>query len=791
MKRLALVTLLCISLFSHAQSIKGKVVDNLGNIAFADIILKDNSGKIIAGTNSNDEGVFLLKSPKGEYTVVISFLGYTNWTKQISVTNTTIDLGIITLVEDTENLEEVVIQSKRRVIQQKVDRLIFDVEKSVVAEGGNGVDILNVAPRVQIQNGVLEILGKGPSRVLINGRLSPLEGEELTAFLEGLNANDIKTIEVITTPPAKFEAAGRGGLINIILKRSKLNSWNNTSRVVYNQNEYNFGSLRNNFSYNKNKLSLVASINATKGHFRHTEDLQIQYPQNFWDIAIESKERNENYSGRFQLDYQASEKTTLGMQYLGNITKPGGFTTVTSTVFDENNQLDRWIDNKGDNNIDRRNNAINFHAETKLDTLGRSIAIDADYFNYNSKNNRDFTTEVFGSNGDSMGITSAALNISDQDIENYSSKVDVNYPINKVNLSFGGKVSFTNTKSDILFFDTLSGDQVLDPSRSNNFEYQENNLAAYVSAATSLTAKLELKLGVRLENTNTKGISEQANQEIENEFTKLFPTVYASYTKNDNHTFSFSYGRRIDRPRFSDLNPFRYYINDNSFGEGNPFLQPSFTDSFELSHTYKRKLSSNVFLNVTTDGFGVIFTSDPVAQTQIVTRDNYITQYNYGISENYNANLFSWWESQNSFNILGYYSKFQKDIGATPRNGVQVRVSSNNTFSIAKKSKLLMNSWYSSAYNGGLFSVGEMYSVSLGFQHSFKNNIKLSVFANDIFNTSALNNLTSIVDGVEQVYGQNDSNRNVRISLSYSFGNKKIKVRDRKFGNDDERRRSN
>jgi len=527
MKRLALVTLLCISLFSSAQSIKGKVVDNLGNIAFADIVLKDNSGKIIAGTNSNDEGVFLLKSPKGEYTVVISFLGYTNWTKQISVTNTTIDLGIITLVEDIENLEEVVIQSKRRVIEQKVDRLIFDVEKSVVAEGGNGVDILNVAPRVQIQNGVLEILGKGPSRVLINGRLSPLEGEELTTFLEGLNANDIKTIEVITTPPAKFEAAGRGGLINIILKRSKLNSWNNTSRVVYNQNEYNFGSLRNNFSYNKNKLSLVASINATKGHFRHTEDLQIQYPQNFWDIAIESKERNENYSGRFQLDYQASEKTTLGMQYLGNITKPGGFTTVTSTVFDENNQLDRWIDNKGDNNIDRRNNAINFHAETKLDTLGRSIAIDADYFNYNSKNNRDFTTEVFGSNSDSMGITSAALNISDQNIENYSSKVDVNYPINKVNLSFGGKASFTNTKSDILFFDTLSGDQVLDPSRSNNFEYQENNLAAYVSAATNLTAKLELKLGVRLESTSTKGISEQANQEIDNKFTKLFPTVYA------------------------------------------------------------------------------------------------------------------------------------------------------------------------------------------------------------------------------------------------------------------------
>ncbi|WP_299618510.1 TonB-dependent receptor [uncultured Tenacibaculum sp.] len=790
MKRLALVTFLIFSLFINGQEVKGKVVDTIGEIAFANIFLKDNSGKIVTGTNSNEKGNFTLKTPKGKYTIVVSFLGYKDWKKQIEIINI-VDLGEIKLIENAENLDEVVIQSKRRVIQQKVDRLIFDVEKSVVAEGGNGVDILNVAPRVQIQNGVLEILGKGPSRVLINGRLSPLEGEELTTFLEGLNANDIKNIEVITTPPAKFEAAGRGGLINIILKKSKLNSWNNLSTVVYNQNEFNFGSIRNNFSYNKNNISLVASVNATKGHFKHTEDLQIQYPQNFWDIDIQSKERNENYSGRFQVDYQASEKTTLGLQYLGNISKPGGFTTVTSTVFDQNNQLDRWIENKGDNKIDRRNNAINFHAETKLDTLGRSISIDADYFNYNAKNNRDFTTEVFGNDGNSMGITSAALNISDQTIENYSSKIDVNYPINKVNLSFGGKTSFTNTKSNILFFDTLSGNSILDPSRSNNFEYEENNLAAYVSAGTNLTKKLELKVGVRLESTNTKGISEQTNQEIENEFTKLFPTVYISYNKNDNHTFSFSYGKRVDRPRFSDLNPFRYYINDNSFGEGNPFLQPSFTDSFELSHTYKRNLSSNLFLTVTTDGFGVIFTSDPVAQTQIVTRDNYITQYNYGISENYNANLFSWWESQNSFNVLGFYSKFQKDIGATPRNGFQVRASSNHTFSLSKQSKFLVNTWYSSKYSGGLFSVGESYNVSLGFQHNFKNNLKLSVLASDIFNTSALNNLTSVVDGVEQVYGQNDSNRNIRFSLSYSFGNKKIKVRDRNFGNDEERRRSN
>ena len=174
-----------------------------------------------------------------------------------------------------------------------------------------------------------------------------------------------------------------------------------------------------------------------------------------------------------------------------------------------------------------------------------------------------------------------------------------------------------------------------------------------------------------------------------------------------------------------------------------------------------------------------------------MTRDNYITQYNYGISENYSTSPFSWWESQNSFNVIGYYSKFEKNIGAAPRNGLQLRVATNNTFSVGEKSKLIVNSWYSSPFNGGLYSLGGMYNFSIGYQQSFKNNFKLSVFANDVFNTSAVNNLESVVDGVRQVYGQNYSTRNLVLSLSYSFGNNKIKVNERNFGNDEERGRSN
>ncbi len=791
MKRLALVTLLLFSLIMYSQQVKGKVVDAIGNIAFADIVLKDSSGKIIGGTNSNDEGLFSINTKKGNYSITISFLGYKNWEKQLTI-NSTIDLGIITLVEDTENLDEVVITSKRRVIQQKVDRLVFDVENSVVAEGGTGTDILKIAPRVRVQNGAVEILGKGASRILINGRLSPLQGEELTAFLETLNGSDIKSIEVITNPPAKYEAAGQGGLINIIFKKSKFNSWNNTSRVVYNQNAFNFASLQNSFSYHKNKVSLISSLNITEGSIENIENLQVNYPENFWNIDVESKDNRGNYSGRLQLDYEVSKHINLGVQYSGNLSRPDNSSTVTSTIFNPNNVLESVIDNKGSATIKRYNHTLNFHSAIKLDTLGRSISFDADYFKYNSDDNRDFITEVFDANSTSLGITSGGLSTTGQHIENFSSKIDVMYPVKNIQLEFGAKVSTTTIRSNIVFFNTVSGSPVLDTNRSNNFMYEEDNLAAYISGSTKIADKIDVKLGARLESTTTLGVSAQTNESNQNNFTNIFPTVYVSYAKNEDNTFNLSYGKRINRPRFSDLNPFKTFINDNSFSEGNPFLRPSFMDSFELSHNYKRSLNSSLFLNIVTDGFGVIFTSDLGEENQVVTRDNYFTQYSYGITESYNFKPLSWWESQNSLSVIGLSSKFNKEVGANPKEGVNVFVSSNNTFSVSENSKFIINTWYDSAYAVGLFSVGDRFDMSLGFQHSFaKKNLKLAVFANDIFRTSGLDDYTSEINGIKQVYAQNYSTRNFRVSLAYSFGNKKIKVDDRTFGNDEERRRSN
>ncbi len=773
-----------------AQTIIGKVSDNTAAIPFANVILKDITNKTVGGTTTTDEGTFELKATKGNYILEISYLGYKTWVKEITISKN-LNLGTIIIEENAQALDEIVVKTEKRVIERKIDRLVFNVEKSVAATGGNGVDVLRITPGVQLQNNQVSILGRGATQVMINGRLSPLAGDELVSFLSGLSTSDIVKIEVITNPPAKYDASGNGGLINIILKKGTQNSWKNATTIAYHQNKYNFTTLNNNFFYNKDKVSVSASVNASLGDFENLEGLVINYPTNIWDINIDGKQQNDQLSGRFLFDYAISDNTTFGIQYLANTRQPGIDATTTSAIFDTNNTLERNLVNKAKNDVDNNNHSFNLHLISKLNDAGKQISFDADYFTFTSDRNLDFNTELFDVSGNSQGISSSALNTSNQKIENFSSQLDMDLPLKKVAISYGLKASFTNTDSGVLFFDTLSGAPILDPNQSTDFKYEENVLAAYFSGNTKLNNKLMMQFGLRFEDTKTTGISADMNQENKNNYSKFFPTLFLSYAKNENNNFNFSYGKRINRPNFRDLNPFRFYINDNSYSVGNPFLQPSFSDNFEISHLYKNNWSTNFSLNITTDGFGVFFNTDVANQDQIVTRENYFKKYTYQIQESFSYSPFPWWKSQNDVRFLAHITALTKNIDAEINNGIQFYAESNHTFSLSKSTKLQANAWYSSFHNDGLFSLGQMFHLSFGVQHSFKNNIKLSMLFSDVLNTGSLREYNSTVSGIDQRYCQNASSRNFRISLSYDFGNKKVTIKNRGFSNDDEQRRSN
>ncbi len=788
MKRICYLILLFPILLISQVTVKGKVINELQPIAWANVVLTDLNKNIVTGGITNDNGTFKLNVKSGTYQLIISFIGYTSFEKEI-ILKENLNLGSIVL-KANNTLDEIVITHQKRLIEQKPDRIIFNVENSVTAIGGDAMDALRIAPGLRIQNNSINLLGRGESKVMINGRLLQLSAEDLTSYLNTISASDIKKIEVITTPPARYEAAGNGGLINIVLKKGPLNSWKNTTSIAQNVNTYNFITLRNSLLYNRNKLSLAFNINGTKGNSRNIEDFQVYYPNSTWDIDINSKEREDNLSAQLLLDYNLTKNTTIGIQYLGNTKAPDLTDKSISRIFNQTNTLDSLLINDGNNHSKINSHLINLHANTKLDSLGKSISFDVDYFTYDSNQNRDFITNSFNSDNSFLGINAAANNFSNQNIENFSIKTDVEHPTKFINLSYGAKISSIKNNSGIQFFNTITGVPVFDSNISNTFKYKENNQAIYISGLKKINKKWDIQLGLRLENTNTKGFSIELNEANTNSYTKLFPSFYASYKKSKNTSFSLSYGKRIERPSFRDLNPFRVVISSNTFSVGNPFLRPSFIDSFELKHTYKNNYTTNAFLSIRNDGASVIFTSDIENSTQIATRSNFFKQYIYGIGESFMFNKFSWWQSQNSFNIIGSKTEFTMDIGAQPQNGFMFSANSSNKITINKTTKLQIDASYDSSFKAGLFSVGETFSLDLGISKQFLDkNLQVAILIKDLFNTSSLNNLKSTVNGVKQVYGQNSNNRFIRLSASYSFGNKKINEKRRNFGNEEERRR--
>ena len=395
--------------------------------------------------------------------------------------------------------------------------------------------------------------------------------------------------------PAKYEAEGTGGLINIIMKKGARDSWKNTTTASYDQNKYGIYTLRNNFFYNKNKFRFSASVNGKTGYRNINEALDMYFAEGPTKMDVITKLNEENLSGKLALDYDFSEKTTIGFQFLKDKSNPDFDSDIRINKYNTQNELESYIINKSF--LDRKsgNQTYNMHLITKLDSLNRKLSFDVDYFNYDSKFDRDFIANNYASDGTFVDVNQSGRNISNQDIDNLSFKADMEHPLEALNLSYGAKMSFTKSNSDVVFFNTITGTPELDPNQSNQFKYTENNQAIYISADKKINEKWNFQLGLRLENTQTNGFSETLNQETENNYFKLFPTFYTSYKKNENNNFSLNYGKRIRRPSFALLNPFRVYISSNSYSEGNPFLKPSFSDNFEFAHSYKKILRTSVF----------------------------------------------------------------------------------------------------------------------------------------------------------------------------------------------------
>jgi outer membrane receptor for ferrienterochelin and colicin len=349
--------------------------------------------------------------------------------------------------------------------------------------------------------------------------------------LKSISASDIKNIEIISNPPAKYDAEGMGGLINIIMKKGVRDSWKNTTTASYDQNKYGIYTLRDNFFYNKNKFRFLVSLNVKTGYINATDDLKIYFPDGLSHMKSVTKVKTENLSGKLALDYDLSERTTVGFQYLNDRNNPDFISNIRIDNYNTQNQLEDVTLNTSFTDKGSRNQTYNAHLITKLDSLKRKLSFDIDYFDYHSNFDRNFIANNYTHDMLFVDVNQSGRNISNQAIDNLSFKADMDHPFQALNLSYGAKISFTNSISDVLYYNTISGTLELDANQSNRFKYTENNQAFYINGDKKFGEKWNFQIGLRLENTQKTGFSETLYQETVNDYLKLFPTFYASYKK--------------------------------------------------------------------------------------------------------------------------------------------------------------------------------------------------------------------------------------------------------------------
>ena len=794
MNRFLLIALLLPFLGFSQFTVKGKVLNEQNlPLEYSEITLQTLDSTVVKSEISNENGEFLLTNiPKGNYNLQINYFSDNLYSARLTVES---NVDLKTVVTSKANLlQEVIVEKAKPLFERKVDRIVFNVENSTAAVGGNAFDALKLTPRIKIVDDQISMIGKGGLLVMIDDRFVKFSGDDLANYLKSLSSDDLKSIEVIANPPAKYSAEGNSGLINIVTKKGRKDAWNGSVRTTYKQSSYDTESIGGSFNHQKGKLQINSAFNYGNGSTAPQETSQIFYPSTFWKEESNRRDFRDGYSGRLGFEYKINTKISTGFSYdfsksdltIKEIDKTDIYSTAT-------NSLDSLIFTKARDTRNSKMNSFNYHILYEIDSIGRKLSLDIDYFDFKNNSARAFNSGLYFPNFQAINSNlETARSSGTQDINNYSVNLDMEHPTKWIDLNYGGKISFVETNNASKYFTILNNIDYLNLDFSNEFKYKENTQAAYFSATKKLSEKWESKVGLRYEFTQTSGFSKTINQLNQKEYSKLFPTLYLSYNASEDHTFSLDYSTRIGRPSYHFLNPFRIVSNPYVYTEGNPFLQPSLSNNIEFGYSYKDKFITNVSYYKLSDGFFQVTLSDKSTNIQQVIPLNIMESGIFTVNSNYTFKPAKWFNLTSTLTV--YYSDSYASLPEIfdPISGWQGTISFLGDVTL-NKSKTLTAGFYYSFDSAGITdldtsSSGDILNLSLKYMMLDKKLI-LSLNGNDVFQSYRFS-FVSTVNGTKNIYNNYYDQRYFRIGLQYNFG-KSFKMNQRETKNSEERNRAN
>lgn len=762
--------ILPVVLFSQVK-FSGRVLDQTGRaLPFLMVCAAQNESTLVK-TVTNASGAFTLELSKGEYNLEVKQQENVLYKSTIKFTN---DVKSDIVINSTEanKLSEVVVKGRRKLFETKADRVVYNISNDVFNKGSNLIDALKRVPRLEVENDVVKITGKsGSVKFLIDGRMLNLSEEAMRAKIRGLRAEQIAKVEVISVPPSRYSAEGNGGMINIILKKDENNglqgSVNSGLGVQYKRPSTDQGA-NLNLKANKFEATLNLSNSDTRGSNVKRELYDFEKSSTAMDNLSDFNFRNT--SANTVLQYKISSKlnvgTSLDIIKASNRYKTDGISQYYNKTLQMNDSLMYSVNNGRDKNSSY---VASLFGDYALDTLGRKISLTYNYSYNKNLSDSDNTAEILRSQGVLSNI--------------FITKGDNRYKVNGIILDFelpftfgrietGASYTDINTDASILF---MNAQNILDPNRSNRFEYKEQTTAGYFSIQKEWNKKWSSKLGLRLEHTEIIGYSVTLAENSSSKYAKLFPTLFLSYNPGNSNVFVFSYSKRLDRPTFYDLNPFRYYSNAYNYLSGNPKLMPVFTDTAELSYTLKNNLNFTAYGNYITEGISYLtqFGDD---NAYAVHPENNFTQKKAGIIGSYTWNVLKWYSI--NFNANGYYTDLKSEKTIKQIKGLGGRFSLRNSIRLNESRTSLLEASYtnflpSKAFYSDFNSRNQAY-FTINFKQMFlDNDLVFNLYVTDIFRQNIGRSEKQYDTFYYSLY--NDiRNRGFYFSLNYTFGNKKV-----------------
>jgi outer membrane receptor protein involved in Fe transport len=774
-------------------------------VEFATItLLKAQDSSLVKGAIADISGQYEFEQVKpGKYLVAAAYVGLKKAYSPVFEVNssTAVKIATLSLGTDAKNLKEVNVTGKKPFVEQHADKMVVNVENSIIGAGASAMEVLEKSPGVTIdKDDNINLKGKNGVVIMIDGKLTNMSSQDVAQLLKSMPSSNIDQIELITNPSAKYDAAGNAGIINIKLKKNKTVGTNGNLSLggAYGLTPKYNASL--NLNHRNEKFNLFGSYNYN--HRTNEQHLGLYRTGTddgkFTIFDQQSKNTNTpNYHGaKVGMDYFISKNHTIGVMV------DAGFRHSTSpvastTLIGGRESVDSTLKTNSENTSNWSRWAYNINYKGVLDTMGKELNIDLDYaLNKETKKGNIFSTTWDAAGKNYMhGDTSRSLQPSNIDIKTI--KIDYVNPLkHEAKFEAGLKFSFVKTDNNARFDSLRNDNWVYDVNRSNQFIYKENVQAGYINYHKQFK-KLSLQVGLRGEATQVEGNSVTINRKTDTSYFNLFPSVFVSYKVSKDHQLGLSYSRRLQRPSYEDLNPFEFYLDRYTIISGNPYLRPSYANGIELTHTFKDFLTTAIGYTHTKD----LMTQIIEAEKDAVTGDSSILRYKYlnvAKSDNFTMNISfpvpitKWW---NSFTYLsGNYSKYQTVVNGENVNikggGFMARTQHSFTLPAGISTEVSFFYLSSQIADEGLFKMKPMYAMDFGVSKQVlhkKGSLKLSV--NDVFNNQVFRGTFENAGRYTSVRSKWESQQ-VRLNFTYRFGSTSIKeARSRKTGLEDEQNR--